>query len=162
MTTIALDKAYASIATLTGMFNLPYGQKNVSTMKEVICITTDKASVESSKKLIKFLATIKADLPIEKGEINPINIEHNLSMINGNLTQINSFFQTIKDLFDGGSEINIDDPNMLSVLSNLEKAQSTMEYISDYLTLLLTVQKYKNEEVKEYNLDNLLQFLNAA
>jgi hypothetical protein len=65
---------------------------------------------------------------------------------------------------DVETEIKIDDENMAKLLCNLKIAKEYMQYISDYLTLVLQIQKAKTAKSSIYSIDQMLDYFksNAA
>lgn len=166
MTTAIATKAFKSVGSLSSF--VPLNPYKISTIKKVISFTTDKKSADSTDDLVKFLSKCKETLPTEYNPSLLKQIKHNLNFINKNLLHVNEILQFIDSVFDSNedveTEIKIDDKNMSKLLCNLKTAKDYMQYISDYLTLVIQVQKAKTDKSKIYSIDEVLNYLksNAA
>ena len=160
MTAAALCQAYDSVGMFTD--KLPHGQKNISTIKKVVSLTTNSKSVKASGQMLDSLLSIKENLTTDN--VNVAIIQGQLKNTNDNLGKINSFLELIAVLFDNNAEVEVDDDNMIYFMANLQKAKGVMEYISDYLQLVLKVHSAKQDlhQASEYSLDALLALLKAA
>ncbi len=162
MTIAALNEAYESMGALTGTFNLPPGQKSITSMKKAICLTTDEDSVRLSVDLVSLLDRIASALPTTNENFNIGATQLHLDNINENLGHINGFLASIKEHFDGDSDIEIDDDNFINLMAHMQASQKRLSYISDYLTLVLQIQKTSIEPEQEFTAQELIAFLNAA
>lgn len=164
MTAAALDQAYKHVSDITSeLIAKPTNhKKSISAIIEVITLTTNTNSVTETKKLLKELVDIQEALPVNESDVNIIKCKTHLEFVNDHLTEINSFLDFIKLLFDNSNtQVEIDNDNMYEFLANMESAQSILGFISDYLTLVLKIQKNKSEEAKEYSLESLIEYIAA-
>jgi hypothetical protein len=167
MTIAAIDNAYQSINTLTSeLIAIPKTQKkSISAIIDVIELTTNVNSVSESKKLLKELVDIQDSLPVSEEGLDVVRCRTHLNFANEHLTEINTFLDFVKFLFDyadtSHAKVDIDNDNMMAFLVNMKKAQQVLEYISNYLTLVLKTEKFKAEEPKEYTAESLIEFIAA-
>jgi flagellar motor component MotA len=154
------SKAYSEVGTLMSGFSLGDNQKTISNLKKVISITTDKKSVSNSTKLLSALIELKNNLPT-KGEVDLKLIQKELKNINDSIVKINEIFDVIKNLFDGDNDVKIDDSNMVTLLSNFTESKEIMSFVSDYLKLIIDVQK-SIKSLKIYTYEELDSILNIA
>ncbi len=161
--TTTLDNAYQSVGTITSdLIAKPSNhKKSISAIISVIELTTNDKSVDETKKLLKYLVEIQDTLPASSADYNLAKCKEHFDFVNEHLTEINSFLDFIKLLFDHGNAVDIDNDNMLAFLANMQKAQQVLSYISDYLTLVMKTQKNKQEAAKEYTADTLIEYLAA-
>lgn len=149
------------------IFLLPQGSKSISTYKKVLAVTTDESSLQSSKDFVKHLHDVIKELPFKKEEFNKEIFDEKLLKTKSNLLEINKVFGIIETLFDLHSSATIDDPIMLEVLGNLEKAKNYLLYIADYINLATEVSEadaLSKEKGHIYDLDQFIELLttNAA
>ena len=164
MSTATINQA---VNKLTDHVSLPGAENKFSTYKAVICIATDKESLEGSTKLLEHLQDIiENKLPVTDEDFVEEDVKDNLENINENLQKVDSLLQFVNKAFKEGPEVEIDDDTTLELLSNMEQVQKKLLYISDYLNLVLEVQKAKKEiqegNFKEFSLDEVLKLINAA
>lgn len=162
MTTALATKAFKPVGALTGISGLD--PKKLTTIIQIIEFSSDKKSVESTKGLVGFLLNCKKTLLVKDSEFKFEVVQKNLNGINKNLIDVDQSLNFIDGVFDENGlfpqEIIIDDPSVISVIKNLEESKKIMQYISDYLTLTLQIQKVKSDlkagKGKTYTLDELL------
>jgi len=164
MTAIALHQAFQDIYNFTDEMGLPLNQKNATTLKKFILISTDTGSLENSKKMLGILQRVKESLPDTQDKVDIDKIKYQLETINESLLKVNSMFEFVKSIFDTGdsegAEVNIDDGSMYDFLANMEKSKAVMEYISDYLQLLLKINKANSGPKQHFTCEELIEFIN--
>ena len=163
MTTAMATKAFKSVGQLSSF--LPLNPKKITTIKKVISFTTDKKSADGTDGLIKFLSECLKNLPTKEGQLSIPKIKANLKEINRNLSKVKEAIKFIDVVFDGTedveTEIKIDDKNMIKLIANFNKAKDIMQHISDYLTLVLQVDKEKSEHSSKKKLFSLDELVNS-
>lgn len=162
-TTATIEKQLTNFA---GLFHFQQGKKSVSIIKEVIMVTTDEKNAANSQKMVELLTKLKNTLPFETQTQESSILKKQLDNTNENLIKINAFLEGIYNLFDGDAEVIIDEPNMQTVINNFKESKDILAYISEYLTLVLEINKAKIEiqsgNFTNFSLDSLSKLLEAA
>jgi hypothetical protein len=163
-----------SVETLNGysaLFDLPKGKKSVSTMKKVICLTTDEDSLSSANRMNKDLThMLVTELPVEVENLSFEAVKHNFDNINKILVDVNEMFGSVKTMLDipsfaDNTEVEIDDDIMINFLAVMQKNQRILSHISDYLNMVIQAQEVKNEiengEFTKYSLEEFQKLLTS-
>jgi hypothetical protein len=164
MSIATLQRANNRISHLARQFGGAYlggGQKTISSIKKVIVITTNKASVKASRQILDDVKYFMDNLPEKAAEVKAAQIKTDLSKTNKNLKFITQIIDEIYSVIDGeGAQIEVDDKNMKTFISNITKTKEALHYGSDYLLLVQSVMTARKEikegKSKTYTIDEFL------
>lgn len=149
MSAAAFNKSFQNVSKMAGFYDLPMGKKSITAIRNVICLTTDAKSLNSSNKFVEYLFKVQDNLPTQDIDKKVIKIlDQALTSLNEALSKVNDLLNTVSNIFDnsGESDIEIDDQNMIQFLANMQKSQNLLIYVTDYLSFYIEVQNSKNEE----------------
>lgn len=162
MTTCALNEAYQSVEDITDKFDVPSKKKTTTVLQSVLNAFSEEESVALAHDLLRIVKQLKAMFTTE--DLDLLQAITNLEKSNDGLTKLNSILDFIKFMFDGEDEnkIQIDGYEFINCMAALQKSQKELQYISDYLTLVVKTKKGATSEEKEYTIDEISEFLTAA
>lgn len=169
MPTATLNKVNQGLNHMVKQFTIPgsaYGGKSISVIKKVISVTTTKESVKASDAILSDLLEYIGIMPTKDSQINLGDLKKVIDKTNNNIQFVNIILTDIQNVVDVGGKIEVDDKNMLKFIYNFNEIKKYLEYVSDYLALVMQIQKAKVEIKKgkyiDYTLDELLVKLKAA
>ena len=168
MTSLAYTNGFDEINTFTKSISSVLPKKSITNIQKVIILTTDVDSVNASKELLKVTKGIKEGFYKKDISVLGLSIIKEISEdAKNNLTAINTFWENINTQFNSpGAEVEIDDNNMKLFLSTMESIKSELEYITEYLLLVMQCSKSKNEIIegraKEYTIETLREAIENA
>jgi hypothetical protein len=167
MSTTVLNKVNHNLGQMAKKFSHPYagGVKSISTIKNLISLTTTKESVDASKEILSNVKGFIDVLPVNS--IKLAQLKKEIAQTNGNLQFVNAILTDINNVIDHeGAEIKVDDVNMKTFIKNFKEIKISLLYISDYLNLILDSHGWKAEikagQYVDYTLDELLEKIKAA
>jgi hypothetical protein len=148
---------------------LPSGENNYSQLKLLFIITSDKKEKEISEEFLKTLTKTK-DILISEKNIPEENLREIFQNVKKALIRTNSMFNLVKNVFsfDGmetervSAKVQIDDDDVLDFLSNMQKCQKLMQYITDIVPAILEMQELHKAKPKEYRSEELVKMFNMS
>lgn len=165
MSTAVLNKVNSQLGSLAKQFPIGLmGKPSFSKFSQVL--TTSKESVSIANEILEnangFIKKFIKEKYVELGTITALK-----NQTKSNIAFASSILDKIKNLTNiEGAKIQVDDKDMLKFIASIQKLQTTLLYISDYLNFAMDVMKskkqVKNGKVVKYTLDELLNKLKAA
>lgn len=171
MNTTITHKGFDNLAMINGFNDLfALAPNKISTLKKVITFITDEQSAKHSFDILENLVKTKKEIISNTGLIDTIEKSdsflkktiQNLACVNGLLDFVDSIFTKPTSV---ETEIQIDDDNMLTMMSNFQKVKNLLEYIHSYASLVNDAQKSKKsilDNPKSYTIQEVLDLLNCA
>lgn len=157
---------FSAFPTLKTNYN-----QSISSIIQVISLTTDKESLARMAHLYEVTSKLKNTFDSVCERINIDNLKEMTKSTNDLIVSINGLMDNINGQVgqadqEGFPQIKIDDENMIAFLKYLNGSKENLIYISEYLNVLVDVQKAKTDlqegKSTKYTLETFLETVNAA
>jgi hypothetical protein len=133
-----------------------------STIIKVICISTEKDSLETSQKLVDSTEEIIGKISKWNKNIDIAQAEKEFNAVNEHIGKIDSFLSIMNHIFNSGLEIEMDEDSVLNFLSNMQKVQKNLVYISDFFGLAKQVHNELKSPKNKSSIADLVILIKAA
>lgn len=129
-------------------------------------ITADENEKKLSEKFYDSLESIQECLTKKTEVVDETTLNNLFETVKDGLTRVNSTLHFVSSIFkmDGvnGASVELDEPNVLDFLSNMQKSKRILQYLSIFIPEMIRMQKLNEGEGKEVSSDFLNGLIKVA
>lgn len=141
------------------LHQLPNTGKSVKAIAKAVLLT-DKKSVDLISEYAISLEKQKLMLPKDKGA-DVMELSKQLDNYKNSIIIMNSLIESVNNIFTQNEHVELDEPNTLTFLGQVQRAQKLLKHLIEYLSYYILVES-RNGEKKKVSYKDLIKSIKAA